>query len=50
MPIDSHYARLLGTKKLQYISRPGRCPFNIDTLNRYLQLWEVKIVNEKAIE
>jgi hypothetical protein len=23
MPLDQHYARLLGTKKLQFISKPG---------------------------
>lgn len=36
MPVDQHFARLLGTKKLSYMARPGRCPFEIGTLNRYI--------------
>jgi hypothetical protein len=29
MPQDLQVARLLGTKKLSYLSRPGKCPFLI---------------------
>lgn len=50
MPLDQHFARLLGTKKLSYMSRPGRSPFEIGTLDRYIQVWEVMIENEKAAE
>lgn len=50
MPLDQHYARLLGTKKLQFISRAGMCPFDNATMAKYLQLWELIIHNEKAIE
>jgi hypothetical protein len=36
MPQDQHYARLLGTKKLQFITRPGKCPFESTTMVKYL--------------
>jgi Ca2+-binding EF-hand superfamily protein len=36
MPMDQHYSRLLGTKKLTFSSKPGRCPFSMETLNKYL--------------
>ncbi len=32
MPQDQHFARLLGSKKLQFISKPGRCPFDQHTI------------------
>jgi hypothetical protein len=50
MPQDMQFARLLGTKKLSYLSRPGKCPFLIQTLNIYVMLWETLIHNEKQIE
>lgn len=50
MPQDQHFARLLGTKKLQLITKPGRCPFDFSTLNKYLYLWELIIENEKSAE
>ncbi len=50
MPQDQHFARLLGTKRLTYISRPGRSPFQIQTLNKFLIVWEVMVKNEIVAE
>lgn len=50
MPQDQHYARMLGTKKLQFMAKAGRCPFDQATVNKYLFIWELAIQNEKAIE
>jgi len=50
VPMEQHYARLLGTKKLQFISKNNKCPFDSHTLTRYLQMWDLIIQNEKAAE
>lgn len=50
MPQDQHYARLLGTKKLQFITKSGRCPFEQGTLQKYLLMWDMIIQNEKAAD
>lgn len=50
IPYDQHFARLLGTKRLAYMSRPGKCNFDINTLNKYLLVWQVIFDNEKIIE
>ena len=36
MPQDQHYARLLGSKKLQFISKTTRWPFDGHTMSKYL--------------
>ena len=48
MPKDDHYARILGAKRLAYVARAGRCPFEINTLNKYLMAWEMMISNERT--
>lgn len=50
MPQDQHYARLLGTKKLQIATKPGKMPFEKGTMSKYLLMWDLIIQNEKAIE
>jgi hypothetical protein len=32
------------------MAKNGKCPFDITTLNKYLQVWEMMILNEKAAE
>jgi hypothetical protein len=48
MPKDEYWARVMGAKRLVYVSRGSRCPFSIDTLNKYLMLWEMMMNNERA--
>ena len=54
MPMDQNFARLVGNKRLAYMSNKGsntgKCQFSMNTLNHYLQLWEVLIYNEKGAE
>ena len=33
-----------------YMGRMGKCPFDHDTLNKYLNIWDMLIMNEKAAE
>ena len=50
MPVDQHYARQLGTKKLQYSQVPGRESFEYETLQTYLQTFELMINTEIRVE
>jgi len=50
MPVDQHFSRLLGTKKLNYFSRGKKCPFETGTLQKFMQIWDILLLNEKAFE
>mmetsp|Transcript_17998 Transcript_17998/g.17185 ORF Transcript_17998/g.17185 Transcript_17998/m.17185 type:complete len:91 (+) Transcript_17998:1924-2196(+) len=51
MPQDQHFAFLLSyQKRLNYMSKPGRCPFNEKTLDKYLYVWELIVNNENVGE
>lgn len=50
MPMDQHFARLLGNKRLSYVHQVNRNPFDQVTLNKYMDVWELMIQNEKEVE
>lgn len=45
MPMDDHYARLQGMKRMQYLNHNV---FSRDTMKLCFGLWELLIMNEKA--
>lgn len=47
MPIDEHYSRLQGMKRMQYLYYNN---FETETMNLYLQLWETMMKNEIEAE
>lgn len=50
MPIDQHYARQLGSKRLQYSQPPSRNSFCLDTLRHYTSVWHQMARTEQAVE
>jgi len=47
MPLDDHYARLQGMKRMYYLNYTI---FNKDTLEMYNNLWNLLIINEIEAE
>ena len=48
MPYDEHYSRLLGVKRIQFLK--NSVYFSKYTMNVYMRVWELLIMNEKAVE
>ena len=48
MPFDEHYSRLLGLKRMHYLS--NKYAFTSETMKNYIRAWELMIMNEKATE
>ena len=50
MPIDEHYARLQGMKRVPINIYSGKMQMDLEILRVYAQLWQVLTMNEKAVE
>ena len=50
MPVDQHYARQLGSKRLQYCAPPSRSSFSGETMRHYSEVWELLVKIEQQVE
>lgn len=50
MPIDQHYARQLGSKKLAYCHSQTKTAFAYETMRHYIQVWNLMIRVEQQCE
>lgn len=50
MPVDQHYARQLGSKRLQYCHPPSRTSFQYETMKHYCEVWLQMIKCEQQAE
>ena len=50
MPVDQHYARQLGSKRLQYCHPPTSASFSYETMKHYCEVWHQMIRVEQAVE
>lgn len=54
LPIDQHYARQLGSKRLQYCSQPAdgitSSAFCYETMKHYLEVWHLLLKIEAQYE
>lgn len=50
MPVDQHYARQLGSKRLQYCHPPSHASFNYETMKHFCRVWQLLIRVEQELE
>lgn len=50
MPVDQHYARQLGSKRLQYCAPPSRASFSLETMRHFSDVWQLLIKIEQSVE
>ena len=50
MPVDQHYARQLGGKRLAYCYPPSRTSFCYETLQHYCSVWHLMVQIEQSVE
>ena len=50
MPVDQHYARQLGSKRLQYCAPPSRTSFCYETMKHYCEVWHLMARIEQQAE
>ena len=50
MPVDQHYARQLGSKRLQYCHPPSRTSFCYETMRHFCEVWQLMVKIEQSVE
>lgn len=50
MPLDQHYARQLGCKRLQYCHPPSKASFSYETMKHFSALWLHMARVEQGVE
>ena len=50
MPVNQHFARELGSKRLQYVDPPSSDSFNPVTMQKYAEVWHLMIQIEQQVE
>jgi len=50
LPSEPYYARHLSTKRLNYMSKNTKTPFDMVTLSKYLRVWDLAFMRERVVE